>query len=238
MISRRLTFITLAVLVAAVPAVLRAQNPPASSAPSAAAPAPAAHKWVVPLPPGELLKLLPATPDQWQLKHSTAKNFFMDWASSQAQREFSYTPPAIPDAAPPPTHVVRFTITDTGYYAGLMGDLQSTQAPRPGEAESLTLNGFPARKITVSKTQERLRLLVKSRYIIQLDVQNEPVGNAQKWLGLIDLTKFATLPVEGEETLPHPFPIVRIDELDPRNNSVSKASFATQEEADRTVKRH
>lgn len=208
----------------------------AQSAPPATVPAPAAHRWVVPLAPSELLKLLPNAPDQWQLKQSTAKNFVMDWPSSQAQREFSYTPPN-PDVSPAPVHVLRITVTDTGYYAGLMSDLQSAQAPKSGEAESLTISGFPARRIMVGKTQEQLRLLVKSRYVIQLDVQNEPAGNAQKWLGIVDLTKFAALPAEGEVTLPRPFSVMRIDELNPKNNAASKVNFTTQEEADQKKRR-
>lgn len=215
-----------------VSAALWAQNPP-----PAPVPLPAAHEWVVPLAPSELLKLLPNAPDQWRLKQSTAKNFVMDWPSSQAQREFDYTPPTGPDAIPSPTHVLRITVTDTGYYAGLMSDLQSTQVPKSGEAERLTIHGFPARRIMVGKSQEELRLLVKSRYVIQLDVQNEPPGNAQKWLGIIDLTRFATLPTEGDVILPRPFSIMRIDELNPKNNAVSKVNFTTQEEADKSKKR-
>ena len=215
-----------------------AQSPPAASASPTGAAIPATHKRVAPLSPNELLKLLPNSPNQWQLKQSTAKNFFMEWASSQALREFNYTPPSMPDAIAPPVHILRFTITDTGYYAGLMGDLLSSQPPKSGESESLNLNGYPARRIMVSKVQERLRVLIKSRYVIQIDVQDEPPGNAQKWFGLLDLNKFVALPVDGDETLPRPFSIVRIDEINPQNNSASKANFTTQEEADRTNKGH
>ena len=193
-----------------------------------------AHKWTVPLPPGDLLKLLPDCPDRWKMKQSNAKNFVMNWASSQAQREFTYTPllSQDPNVEPAPTQVLRIVITDTGYYSGLMGDFKDFQVSKNAEIENLMLNGFPARRIMIGKSLERLRLLISNRYILQIDVQNAPINCSQNWLKIVDLAKLATLPVDGPENLPRPFPIVRIDELNSRNNSVSNAMWATQDEAD------
>ena len=238
----RLPSAVLAVLATMSPLVVsRAQTPPALSAPTPALVA-TEHRPVVPLPPADLLALLPKTVDEWQLKQSHANNFIMDWVFSQAQREFSYTPPpsttAQPGDPPPPPMTLRFTITDTGYYANLMADL-GPAATNKGGAETLTLNGFPARRMSVGQTGARLRLLVKNRYVVQIDVQNQPTDSVQRWLGLLDPAKLAALPIEGEETLQRPFPITRIDELEPRNSSVSMATWATQAELDaRMRKRH
>ncbi len=236
----RQILIVLAALTTAGSVASHAQSP--SPAPVSATPsiAPAAHKLVLPLLPADLLGLLPKTPDKWQLNQSQASNFVMDWASTRAIREFTYTPPptdtASPGVAPLPLDL-RISITDTGYYQGLIGDFDGSPAPKGSAVESLVLNDFPARQVAQGKTGERLRVLVNGRYIVQIEVQNQPANSTQQWLKLVNLTKIAALPTDGEETLPRPYTVIRIDEMNPRNNSVSKVTFATQEEADRTAKR-
>ena len=216
-----------------------AQSSPLSSVPPAVSPLPTAHKPVLPVLPAELLALLPKAPDKWQLKQSQANNFVMDWASTRAIREFTYTPPptttASPGEAVQPLDL-RISLTDTGYYQGLIGDFDGSPAPKSSAVEILTLNGFPARQVAQGKMGERLRVLVNGRYVVQIEVQNQPANSSQQWLKLVDLTKVAALPTNGEETLPRPYTIIRIDEMNPKNNSVSKVTFATQEEADKTAR--
>lgn len=235
----RTSFLPVVCAVLAAPALLRAQAPPPAAAPPAASPAASTHKPVLPRPPAELLALLPKAPDQWQLKQSQANNFVMDWASAQAWREFTYTPPPTAGSGgpPPAPFDLRITITDTGYYQGLIGDFEGTPSSKPGAVGAQTLGGFPARRLPLGTTGERLRVLVNNRYIVQIDAQNQPPNSVQRWLQLIDLAKIAALPLDGEEILPRPYTVVKIDEVNPKNSSVSKVTFATQEEADKTARR-
>ena len=208
--------------------------PPATATPPSA---PAAHRQVLPLLPAQLLGLLPKTPDQWQLKQSQASNFVVDWASTRAIREFSYTPPAAnPGDTPPPPLDLRISITDTGYYQGLMSDFDGLPTAKNSTVEGLVLNGFPARQVAQGRNGGRLRVLINGRYVVQVEVQNQPVSSAQQWLKLVDLNKVASLPTEGDPTLPRPYTIIRIDEINPRNSSTSEVTFATQEEADRAAR--
>ena len=236
------------------PDVLRAQSPlpavapPAASltppppvAPPAVPPTPSAHRPVVPLPPIDLLTLLPKTPDKWQIKQSQASNSIMIWVSAQAIREFNYTPPHAasvnPGDPPPPPLVLRVTIIDTGYYQGLIGDFEKAPPTKPGAMQYLTLGGFPARQSPMGTSAERLRVLVNSRYVVQIDVQNQPINSSQQWLRIIDLAKVAALPAEGSENLPRPYTITRIDEINPQNNSTSQVVWGTKEELERAARR-
>lgn len=230
-ISFLLLMLTAIVLAAGPAATSRAQAtpPPASGNP-------APHHLVVPLAPAELLSLLPKTPEKWQLKESVANNSFMDWVSSQAQREFNFTPPPAesskPGDPPPPPLVLRVTLTDTGYYQGLIGDFAESRTSGGAGTENLMLAGCPARLVMLGQTGERLRVLVKGRYVLQIDVRNQPPNAAQSWLRIVDMARLTALTEDGEEKLPRPFPMTRIDELNPRNNSVTPATWATQDEVE------
>ena len=238
----RQTLVLLALAAGVSPCVIQAQSPPPAPTLATSTPAststPVVHRQVLPIPPAQLLALLPKTPDKWQLKQSQASNFVVDWASARANREFVYTPPASnPADAPPPPLNLRVSITDTGYYQGLMSDFEGLPGPK-SPVEALVLNGFPARQVTLGKTGARLRVLVNGRYVVQIEVQNQPVSSAQQWLRLVEVSKVASLPTEGDPTLPRPYTIIRIDEVNPQNNSKSEVTFATQEEADRAARRH
>ena len=232
--------IVCAVLAALSSPAVWAQNPPLSSPPPVSSPASTTHKPVLPLLPANLLGLLPQAPDKWELKKSQANNFVMDWASTVATREFNYTPPptslTVPGSVPPPM-VLKITLTDTGYYEGLTGDFENLPTAKASTVQSFVLSGFPARQTTQGQIGERLRVLVNGRYIVQIEVQNQPANSSQKWLRIVDLAKIAALPTDGDETLPRPYTVIRIDELNAKNNSVSKVTFATQEEADETALR-
>ena len=222
------------------PFILSAQVLPPSPVPPVATPSPTPHKQVLPLPPADLLALLPKAPDKWELRQSQANNFMMVWATSQATREFSYTPPpdaVSPGGTPSPPLALRITIVDTGYSRGSISEFEKSTSAKPGTVQSLTLAGFPARQSPSGAAGERLRILVNGRYIVQIDAQNQPANTSQQWLRIVDMAKISTLPTDGDGNLPRPYTIVKIDEMNPKNNSVSQVTWATQEELDRTSRR-
>jgi hypothetical protein len=183
-----------------------------------------AHKPIVPLPPSELLPLLPATPKGWELKQSVAKNMFVEWLCSNAMREFQGAPTttSIPGATPSPPQIARIKILDTGYFPSFNGDFENFQVGNYGTNESLMINGMRARRIIIGPDHIRLKVSVRGRFIVEIEVQHQPPKSELSWLGLIDLRKLGALPDSGSEKLPKPIIISTVDELNPKKNATSE----------------
>lgn len=199
------------ILLVVLPRILAAQG------------APAAQKPIVPLAPTELIKLLPPTPTGWNMTQSTAKNFFVEWICSQATREFQHPSPvnAKPGAKPPPPQITRVRLMDTGYFPSFNGDFENFRVGKYGAAETLVINGMPARRFLVGANHERLRLSVRGRFIVEIETENQPSNTAQSWLRVIDFQQVNRIPDASATILPKPIHITKIDEMNPKNNSIS-----------------
>jgi hypothetical protein len=177
----------------------------------------AGHRPILPIAPAELLKLLPATPNEWKMTDSSAKSYFMSWLCGQATREFQHPPVA--SAEPGPPLITRVRIMDTGYYPSFNGDFENFKVGKYSNAESLLISGMPARKITISPTRERLRVSVRGRFIVEVETENQPTNSGQQWLQLVDFRRVSAIPDSGATQLPKPIVVENVDELRPANNS-------------------
>jgi hypothetical protein len=184
-----------------------------------------AHKPILPSRPSEIIKILPTVPAEWKMTESTAKSFFIGWICSQATREFQHPAPAQPGSPPPPPFITRVRLMDTGYYPSFNGDFENFRVGKYSNAESLVINGMPARKITISPTRERLRVSVRGRFIVEVETDNQPTNSGQPWLQYFDFRKINSIPDSGPTELPKPILVDTIDELNPANNSTSKLNW-------------
>lgn len=180
------------------------------------------RKPIVPLRPAELVKYLPATPPEWTMTESTAKNFFVGWICAQATREFQHPAPTTADGKAAPPYITRVRVMDTGYFSSFNGDFDSFRVGKYSNAESLMVGGMPARRITISPTRERLRVSVRGRFIVEVETDNQPANSAQTWLRLIDFATIARIPDSATTQLPKPITIENVDELHAGNNSTSQ----------------
>lgn len=180
------------------------------------------RKPLVPLAPTELLKMLPPPPTGWRLVKSTANNYFMGWLCAQATRE--YEPTASNGSGKveekPAKTILR--LMDTGYYPAFNGDFENFKVGKFGAAESLVVEGMPARRFTLGPAHQRIRLSLRGRFIVEIETTNQPPASLDSWLRLIDFKAIETLPDSGADALPVPIIITKVDELKPANNSSSK----------------
>lgn len=191
-----------------------------------------AHAPIVPLKPEELLSLLPTPPAGWKLQVSKANTSFMEWMMTQANREFSYsTPPTTAGvSSPAPPQITRFRLTDTGFFPSFAGVFADFQVGKYGNEESLMIESLPARRIKLSNGGERLVVLMKRRFLVQIEVHNQPANAVLSWLKQVDLRRIAAVPDNGSTQLPRPIVVSRIDELEPKNNSSSQLYYANDSE--------
>ncbi len=200
-------------------------------------PPPAAHKPILPLPPSEMLKLMPAAPQGWELKQSHASNNFVDWLTTEAFREFARPPVSGPsgiqstqDTASPAPMITRIRIMDTGYWPSLTGDFDAFKVSKMPGGETLLFGGLQAMLTPLGKNGQRLRISVKRRFVVQVDALNQPANSVTNWAKLVDFVKLAQIPDSGAEQLPKPIVITTVDELDPRKNSTSKMQWMSDAE--------
>lgn len=178
-----------------------------------------AHKAIVPLEPDQLIKLLPPAPAGWQLKKSTAKNFFVEWICSQATREFEKIPP--PNTPPGPPQVATITIVDTGYFPAFNGPFDNFRVGKYGAFESLMVGNMRARRSKMSGDRENLQVSVRGRFIVSVDVKNQPQASEQAWLNTVNFGQLAAVSDSGDGELPKPIKLKVVDELVPARNSTS-----------------
>ena len=185
--------------------------------------APAAHKPIVPMNPDELIKLLPTAPTGWTMAQSVANNYFIGWLCCQATREFQHPAPIdrSPGAKPPPPLITRVRIMDTGYFPTFNGDFENFRVGKYQGAETLVINGMPARKLFIGPNHEKLRISVRGRFIVEFETDNQPPNSAQSWLQIVDFKRINGLPDSSLTNLPKPIHITKIDEMNPKNNSTS-----------------
>jgi hypothetical protein len=188
-----------------------------------AQPAPSTHKPLVPMNPDELIKLLPGAPTGWTMTQSQANNYFIAWLCCQATREFQHPAPvdSSPQAKTAPPMITRVRIMDTGYFSTFNGDFENFRVGKYQGAETLVINGMPARKFFVGPNHEKLRLSVHGRFIVELETNNQPANSALSWLQIVDFKRLAGLPDSSPTNLPKPIHITRIDEMNPKNNATS-----------------
>lgn len=197
-----------------------------------------ARKLMAPLEPADLLKLLPAAPAGWQMKDSKATSFYNEWLVSQATRRFEGPPPpaaAGSKASNPPVTTIR--LSDTGYSSFLYADFEDFKPGKYGEnQESLYVASLPARHALIPNG-ERLRVLIRGRFIIEVEATYQKPEAAAGWVQLFDLRRLQSAPDTGVETLPNPVRVNSIDELNPRANSSYEISWSTEKDLEEARKR-
>ena len=189
-----------------------------------------AHKPIVPVQPTDLIKLLPAAPRGWTLKESKAKSFYNEWLVSQASRKFVQQAAASPTGNLP-ERTTDFRLTDTGYNPALFGDFDQFKTGKFGNTESFSFAGLPARRMTFSNG-ERLRVLLKARFVIEVETHNQTPNSSISWIKQFDLSRVSALPDSGIEKLANPVTVVSIDELNPKANGSYQVSWSTQTNLD------
>jgi hypothetical protein len=196
------------------------------------------HKTVLPAAPADLLKLLPATPSGWQLRQSRAKSFYNESLVSQANREL-VGPPSQPgpgNATPAPPPLTRVSLTDTAYVPALYSDFEGFKPGTYGNTESLNVDGLPARRIKFGDG-DRLRILVKSRFVIEVQTHNQAPNASIAWARLFDIRKINDIPDSVVTSLPNPVTVVSLDEVNPKANSSYQVNWSTQEDLDAARRR-
>jgi hypothetical protein len=195
------------------------------------------HKPVAALQPVDLIKLLPVVPKGWAMKESKANSFYNEWLVSQANRQFVATPnlPATAGVTGVPP-ITRLRLTDTGYTPALVADFEEFKPGKYGNTESLYFNSLPARRITFPDG-ERMRVLVKGRFVVEVETHNQPPNAAMAWLGQFDFMRINSIPDSGPEKLPNPVTVVSIDELNPKANGSYQVSWSTQADLDAARRR-
>lgn len=113
---------------------------------------------------------------------------------------------------------MNISVMDTGYFPEQLGQFLDFRPNNSAGLEQFLFNGLPAVRITKGQT-EILTVLVKSRFRVQIQTENQPARITEAFLRLVDLNRIAALSDAGADKLPNPVTIISVDELDPKKNS-------------------
>lgn len=178
----------------------------------------------LPVPPKDLLKILPETPPEWQLVASNAKHLARTPPASSAYREYRHTPPPPPPGTPTPApSTVKIEILDTAENSNI-SDYFASLGTAAGTRQ-VTVNSTPAIHLQAAGETDRLEALAHRRFLLRISIVGNEKIKAEDWMKAINL---AALQRAGEKTASvntsEEYTVVSevVDELDPKRNRVQK----------------
>lgn len=174
---------------------------------------------VFPYEPAQLLAVLPTTPADWKVLRSDAGMTLGDWVETRATRIFE-APPAPPTAdnpAPAPSGQIALSVIDTAGYTPALAAFADFRPEKTGDVEKKLLGSLPAIVVVREDGRQFVRVLVASRYIVELTLTNLPRHRAEDWLRGFH---FDALPATSKTPTvrPQEFRLSRVDELQPKKN--------------------
>ncbi|PTX97467.1 hypothetical protein DB346_20955 [Verrucomicrobia bacterium LW23] len=215
---------------------------------------------IAPIPPAELLPLLPSAPDaEWKLTASRAYNELTEAPRIMtfAKRDFKRTPPPPANPAPgapaPQPQTLTLTVLDIADDPERIGDLTELEksAASPPAPATDQLAFYKLGKLSVRETgpapgaalapgvTHGRRLIVaalRKRFLIVLNLTNTSKEEAHAWLNRVDLAKLtaaAATPRQREGVIPGMediFTLHSVDELNPKGNQTTQISRVSPEE--------
>ena len=218
---------------------LRAQQPAAAKPPPP----------VMTMLPGELLKLMPSSPDGWKLVASSGQNDLTDSLGTETFAVRDYvdtkpppTPPTGVPSAPPLPAKTRLTLIDTGFdpsaLAGFTNFKPETTAGE-GNIRRFLMEGHPATLVVRSSGKQVLKINLASRFLAIVELENQPETAQKFWVDLLNLPSLtqAATTAPREPIPPRKVRLVHVDELNPQSNSARIQPYVTAEEAEEYNKR-
>ena len=168
--------------------------------------------------PTLLLGNLPNAQLDWELKRSFARNDMGVWLRSYASREFEIPLPATPMEENSPPALVTVTLTDTGFHRTLLGPFHQFETGKTEFGEGILIESKPAYRQIDANGNNRLRILVKDRYVYQITYPDSIATTESRLLSVLALKSLDSLPLDGKTEIDYPVVLTRVDELNPARN--------------------
>lgn len=187
---------------------------------------------VLPLPPKEVLGLLPPTPANWKVTISAATNQISSWLVTIAQRQIELPQtekrsPSEASAQPAPPMRTTFMLIDSGYDPSAAGAFADFKPAKNGNVEKAYFLNCPVIRTLSSARSESLQMLINRRFVFRVEAENQPKDAALRWAQQIPMDK-CNLPQAPTLTALPPQVVIRsVDELNPRNDHESTVAVAT-----------
>ncbi len=195
--------------------------------------APPAHgqlPLVVPVPegvtlpahPSLLLSALPESPPGWEMTTSRGENLNLSWFITDVERAFIKVQLAEDeDPAFPP--VTRIRLRDTGNYPGYLIPFANFR-PAPADSASpyrrRVMFGSVPGFVTQEGSTTTAKLLIAGRYLVDLDLENQPPSTIGTWLEAFDTGILSSIDNTPRMDKPARIRVAAVDELNPENDNV------------------
>jgi len=204
------------------------------------------EQWVRPLSAGDLLALLPATPENWKLTASNAQERLSPSLAPEtfAIREFIFVPPPPSLGATPlarPERKVRLTLIDTGNdptrfanFTGFKADKPSSESSAGTGYLNLLVSGLPAIQYNKESVQS-VTIAVSKRFLLFIRFTNLDDASRDHWLQLARVSQLAESSAKAPQTplASGLLAVEAIDEFHPAGNYKSQMNFVTQADQDK-----
>jgi hypothetical protein len=179
---------------------------------------PASASRVMPVAPVDLLRLLPPSPPGWKIIQSVATQQRGNWLMTIAMRSYVLTPET--DSTKTDHKIMKTSIRliDTGREPSFLTPFEGFRESGSNSEESMLYRKVPV-KVKSQSGRESVDALIDGRFLLRLDLINQPSGNWKIWMDAFPLPQFASIPASpAVAELPSALQIQTVDELNPANN--------------------
>jgi hypothetical protein len=185
---------------------------------------------VLPLAPKDALMLLPSPPTGWKLTTSMATNQVSSWLITIAQRQIESPQPEKAGltgtkSQPLPPMRTAFMLIDSGYDPSATGVFADFKPSNNGVVEKMVFRTYPTIRTRGSGTSESLQILINTRFLVRIEVENQSKDAVLSWAQQIPYDRY-NLPRGATMTsLPPQVSVATVDELNPGNSHESKVTI-------------
>lgn len=187
-------------------------------------------KGMIPAHPKLLFEALPTKIDNWKMVESTGKTSLNVWLESSVKRKFVRIPSS--DASKGQvTASAELSILDTAKHP--QSNLQMFKNFEEFKMEGiqyLYIQGIPAIIQTGNSSMTaNAQFLIKNRFIVTINLTNQPSKAVRFWYQLIKLGKLNAINDGKITPLPESFSAIEIDQMDPTKNAVFAVARGSSE---------
>jgi hypothetical protein len=184
---------------------------------------------VFPLAAKDVLALLPPPPAGWKLTTSMATNQISSWLITIAQRQIESPQPEKPGLTgstshPGPPMRTTFMLIDSGYDPSALGVFADFKPSNNGAVEKMLFRNYPTIRTRGSGTSESLQILINTRFLLRIEVENQPKDAVLSWAQQIPYDRYNPPRGTTITSLPTQVSVATVDELNPGNNHESKVT--------------
>lgn len=169
-----------------------------------------------PVPPADMLSVLPKTATDWKLLSSKGETFYSSGLMSRAVREFEYAPTSGDNIGQGATCIL--SLTDTAGNTSRLGKFVDFREESGPGFQKIRVKSFPAIVRERPKSGTLVSILIDQRFTLDITLRGFPLDKVGPWIEATNLQALSKVPDAPIAEKLRILEMVLVDEMNPENS--------------------